>query len=404
MPISGRIRLGELFQFTPLREGRRIMPTGENKDGEFQFTPLREGRLQNRRKNVICLLFQFTPLREGRHSPALRKWMRVRISIHAPPRGATQNRRNGLYASDYFNSRPSARGDIFPSRDSRPAIIFQFTPLREGRHAGNRREVSQGLFQFTPLREGRLPLPAMPPISCYFNSRPSARGDNSIHEAGVQEFRFQFTPLREGRRTTKRYFPQDKIFQFTPLREGRRGAWVKCTNPKCDFNSRPSARGDAISSAISENILISIHAPPRGATRCGQECLGGLSISIHAPPRGATRATGKPDVLLDHFNSRPSARGDGCDAGNGNARVYFNSRPSARGDAALARRQRISETYFNSRPSARGDICGARLALSNSFQFTPLREGRQAAERNAGRSKIFQFTPLREGRRRCSTI
>ena len=34
--------------------------------------------------------------------------------------------------------------------------------------------------------------------------------------------------------------------------------------------------------------IISIHAPPRGATRDVQLVVGEVSISIHAPPRGAT--------------------------------------------------------------------------------------------------------------------
>ena len=113
---------------------------------------------------------------------------------------------------------------------------------------------------------------------------------------------------------------------------------------------------------------ISIHAPPRGATR--------LRISIHAPPRGATAVSATMSRLRD-FNSRPSARGDhGCLAGavqqgisihappRGATRSSapsvagrtsnFNSRPSARGDpdrTALC----SAHPYFNSRPSARGD-------------------------------------------------
>ena len=55
------------------------------------------------------------------------------ISIHAPPRGATQP---------------------IPSH-AREVLRFQFTPLREGRPVGG--------FYFVP--------------PSYFNSRPSARGD-----------------------------------------------------------------------------------------------------------------------------------------------------------------------------------------------------------------------------------
>ena len=34
----------------------------------------------------------------------------------------------------------------------------------------------------------------------YFNSRPSARGDDTMHIVNNKHTKFQFTPLREGRR------------------------------------------------------------------------------------------------------------------------------------------------------------------------------------------------------------
>ena len=57
-------------------------------------------------------------------------------------------------------------------------IIFQFPPLREGRHDGDYNWRVKFLFQFPPLREGRLSLSRTVRVRCfYFNSRPCARGD-----------------------------------------------------------------------------------------------------------------------------------------------------------------------------------------------------------------------------------
>ena len=98
----------------------------------------------------------------------------------------------------------------------------------------------------------------------HFNSRPSARGDG-IGADG--------RPIR--------------TFQFTPLREGRRDG-IPRTGEQKHFNSRPSARGDFEQMANAIPYIISIHAPPRGAT-------GGWK-------RASSSAS--------HFNSRPSARGD----------------------------------------------------------------------------------------------
>ena len=165
-------------------------------------------------------------------------------------------------------------------------------------------------------------------------------------------------------------------------------------------------------------------------------------ISIHAPPRGATRNGGRRRGGNFHFNSRPSARGDTgkhadlivCDisihapprgatlrSGATQRRQFnFNSRPSARGDFLLDLKA-FRFPYFNSRPSARGDLVGSQIAaLAVLFQFTPLREGRRLEHARAvvvliisihapprgatvlmsamEQSLTFQFTPLREGR------
>ena len=122
----------QIFQFTPLREGRHIRHVhvhchpdfnsrpsarGDERCGgravnriRFQFTPLREGRLWAKMQPGACTTFQFTPLREGRREEKGIPQLYGQISIHAPPRGAT---------------------DLLRNRDL--LHLFQFTPLREGR-------------------------------------------------------------------------------------------------------------------------------------------------------------------------------------------------------------------------------------------------------------------------------
>ena len=144
------------------------------------------------------------------------------ISIHAPPRGATDAHGTPITPTANFNSRPSARGDH--------------------------------LYNITLLHP------------CHFNSRPSARGDSNARIYAARNLGFQFTPLREGRpRWTRRFLPKagnfnsrpsargdgnsastgsfGRVFQFTPLREGRRWRSADLETP-AHFNSRPSARGD----------------------------------------------------------------------------------------------------------------------------------------------------------------
>ena len=120
-----------VFQFTPLREGRLNMEVTNNECIYFNSRPSARGDLFQRLHLFLCR-FQFTPLREGRLSvkEIAELWG---ISIHAPPRGAT-NIRAGCTSS---------------------ASAFQFTPLREGRPQQRRNHQQPSIFQFTPLREGR---------------------------------------------------------------------------------------------------------------------------------------------------------------------------------------------------------------------------------------------------------
>ena len=165
------------------------------------------------------------------------------------------------------------------------------------------------------------------------------------------------------------------------------------------FNSRPSARGDGISTGSKRHRDISIHAPPRGATNAIGGGRRARNISIHAPPRGATARNRNVFRMQRNFNSRPSARGDsmqynmsirkiisihapprgatglaadmasfynlisihapprgatGAQKGQASQRGHFNSRPSARGDKKAADYGNKA-INFNSRPSARGD-------------------------------------------------
>ena len=233
----------------------------------------------------------------------------------------------------------------------------------------------------------------------YFNSRPSARGDQPIPSHAREVLRFQFTPLREGRLADADVvFQRFHEFQFTPLREGRPPAYTRIEMIQLfQFTPLREGRHFLPKKKISRG-LISIHAPPRGATFCvnflfklvyfnsrpsarGDEIAEkqdmSAGISIHAPPRGATALSVQHQKRQVNFNSRPSARGDDLRPPSGR-RTAISIHAPPRGATHLHGAHRRTCKYFNSRPSARGDstskVCGSRAFV---FQFTPLREGRQ---------------------------
>ena len=105
--------------------------------GLFQFPLLREGRRGKSCTTSSFLRFQFTPLREGRQIVPPPTCRTSSISIHAPPRGATVHRRSSRKPSGDFNSRSSARGDLFRlQRDYHGALISIHAPPRGATHYG----------------------------------------------------------------------------------------------------------------------------------------------------------------------------------------------------------------------------------------------------------------------------
>ena len=186
---------------------------------------------------------------------------------------------------------------------------------------------------------------------------------------------------------------------------------------RTNFNSRPSARGDQAIRGLAPVSDISIHAPPRGATRLVQHMESSVTISIHAPPRGATAGAWRLlGVLEPHFNSRPSARGDyrleldsfaglfqftplreGRRVSRGvlaHFHFYFNSRPSARGDPRLYGAGCIGVISIHAPP--RGATLSGHINTARTlFQFTPLREGRPDERCNSGKHGISIHAPPR---------
>ena len=204
-PPRGATRLRELYIYTNL----------------FQFTPLREGRLDTIQDCIRKVQISIHAPPRGATFPAVRPLYTNFISIHAPPRGATWQSGEKHHRRHHFNSRPSARGDY----------------KRKGKAPPNRN----------------------------FNSRPSARGDQSLpHHVGLAGHISIHAPPRGATRRRSRD-GSTVLFQFTPLREGRRNGKAAAST-MADFNSRPSARGDAFLSIPTASKRISIHAPPRGAT------------------------------------------------------------------------------------------------------------------------------------------
>ena len=317
----------------------------------FQFTPLREGRPTSTGKRSTTLLFQFTPLREGRRRHASRQPRDVDISIHAPPRGATPSRRM-VHPGRQISIHAPPRGATFPASES-PGVgkISIHAPPRGATDAAGRAIEaadisihapprgatlrvmvlhSRFVFQFTPLREGRQVLVVCRRAAIISIHAPPRGATREIHQRlGILPISIHAPP----RGATGVSF-SCLLWLFISIHAPPRGATALGSalgKPPTYFNSRPSARGDVSCSrsfatsgvfqftplregrrhhqADGGRVVISIHAPPRGATLTTEGNPVAL-ISIHAPPRGATIGQNAEERRGTYFNSRPSARGD----------------------------------------------------------------------------------------------
>ena len=194
---------------------------------------------------VACVIVYFNSRPSARGDQRHRQQVLFRvISIHAPPRGATQRLAKVAFGAVISIHAPPRGATCVSGARTRLDLKFQFTPLREGR----RRGCGQG--------DG---------CRCISIHAPPRGATAQLHGSWFS-ISFQFTPLREGRPHSGFHEKTIAKFQFTPLREGRRG----------------------VSAGSKRHRDISIHAPPRGATFPLSSVLVASRISIHAPPRGAT--------------------------------------------------------------------------------------------------------------------
>ena len=136
----------------------------------FQFTPLCEGRPGRREQKGGKCIFQFTPLCEGRLVPPCFRPPQDNFNSRPCVRGDGSSGRKTAGSAN-FNSRPCVRGDRLDAVPLPAAIYFNSRPCVRGDS-----KLMEGLsksikFQFTPLCEGRLDL----------SSNSQSHGVISIH-------------------------------------------------------------------------------------------------------------------------------------------------------------------------------------------------------------------------------
>ena len=282
----------------------------------FNFNPRsREGSDTGRRRDRLRRGYFNPRSREGSDPPAAPQALQVRISIHAPAKGATSL---GVYLShgEIFQSTlPRRERPILPTQSASP-LLFQSTLPRRERPDSFQHKPDTSLFQSTLPRRERLC------SNTFSNVVP----------------KFQSTlPRRERPLPHQRY------------------------THGCDhFNPRSREGSDILSMPDKADALqISIHAPAKGATIIAR---ARFHINTNFNPRSREGSDVMPCImiyLVQHFNPRSREGSDEHDVQEYDMDAAISIHAPAKGATRLPRISRGRGTNFNPR-SREGSDAAAR--------------------------------------------
>ena len=234
-------KVGWIFQYQPLHEGlhsvrmrsstRRYFNTSPSTRGFkaltsicsvtlFQYQPLHEGLRAPPSRCILSRPFQYQPLHEGLLGAGPERHGR-RISIPAPPRGASCHGRSADSRQLDFNTSPSTRGFGMLSRPRRGQVRFQYQPLHEGLQTDILRLLLRMISIPAPPR-GASASPLQRPLRAEFQYQPLHEGLPRCLTMRKKLMKFQYQPLHEGLPRPPITMSWNLSFQYQPLHEGLR--------------------------------------------------------------------------------------------------------------------------------------------------------------------------------------
>ena len=213
----------------------------------------------------------------------------MKISIHAPARGATPETVPASWTASISIHAP-ARGATWVRGKKRAKMpSFQSTLPQGERHLHLFRQLPRSSISIHAPARGATVSPPILLISAAISIHAPARGA-TLSKDTFCILTLDFNP--RSRKGSDVDVPPEwcvpKRFQST-LPQGERRQHGYSSDNYVPISIHAPARGATIALAkIISNGCISIHAPARGATLRGQKWLILIKISIHAPARGAT--------------------------------------------------------------------------------------------------------------------
>src|SRR5258708_11817734 len=146
------------------------------------------------------------------------------------------------------------------------------------------------------------------------------------------------------------------VFSFDPRPREGGDSPPRLRNPtRHCFDPRPREGGDLKIDRVLLRLVVSIHAPAKGATRSTRSTTAPFGVSIHAPAKGATREAVEGCGVL-RFRSTPPRRGRRRITRRGSIQATVSIHAPAKGATAPGRKV-LSVSMFRSTPPRRGRPC-----------------------------------------------
>ena len=257
----------DLFQSTLLQEERRNLELLKQIRLD-DFNPRSYKRSDNCNTSHFMrnIQFQSTLLQEERLTSFERNWEALRISIHAPTRGATviilkdlvmyqfqstllQEERHSqmyfLYSGMNFNPRSYKRSDSFSNSFSMLLFISIHAPTRGATNQAWIRAFGNSYFNPRSYKRSD---PAACPLCCIPDIFQSTLLQEERPFLGIFApdcCQFQSTLLQEERQGQTSMFALIFLFQSTLLQE-ERPRWMSRVSPRINFNPRSYKRSDPV--------------------------------------------------------------------------------------------------------------------------------------------------------------
>ena len=258
------------------------------------------------------------------------------ISIHAPTRGATCVLHTMNNHPFYFNPRSYKRSDYLQKSLYAINPISIHAPTRGATINRLNWKTLKKLISIHAPTRGATMIIQVVAFEQNFNPRSYKRSDCMAQD--ITKSLLNFNPRSYKRSDRRVIWPSSWILRnFNPRSYKRSDTSARCPPlVRCNFNPRSYKRSDLPCLIFMRSIIISIHAPTRGATlvRYFGSCklnyfnprsykrsdlnaivfVAWYSISIHAPTRGATGRSHWRSSERQYFNPRSYKRSDSKNA------------------------------------------------------------------------------------------